>query len=149
MSRIGGIALSAFPDHIRAAVVDRANGACEYCMLPAEGQIAPFPIDHVWPRSEGGPTVLDNLALACPHCNGRKWAAIDELDPESGERVALFNPRTQVWSDHFQWSDHRPLEVEGKTACGRATIARLQMNHPHMLAVRRLVVQLGVLRITR
>jgi hypothetical protein len=126
---------------IAQEIVERAKGACEYCMLPAEGQIAPFPIDHICPRSEGGPTALENLALACPHCNGHKWAAIEGVDPGSGERVALFNPRTQVWSDQ------RPLEVEGKTACGRATIVRLQMNHPRMLAVRRLVVQLGILRI--
>jgi hypothetical protein len=33
--------------------------------------------------------------------------------------------------------------LEGKTPTGRATISRLQMNHPDMVIVRRLLAELG------
>jgi hypothetical protein len=87
---------------------------------------------------------LANLALACPHCNARKWAFTKMTDPKTGEAAPLFNPRTQMWSDHFRWSKKRQFYIEGKTACGRATVARLQMNHLDMVTIRRLLAELGI-----
>ena len=87
---------------------------------------------------------MENLALICPHCNGHKWAHTEGIDPNTHEAAALFNPRRQVWSEHFQWSKQENVIIEGKTTCGRATIARLQINHPDMIAVRRLLVALGI-----
>lgn len=77
------------------------------------------------------------------NCNSFQWAFTESMDPESGDTVPLFNPREQVWSDHFQWSSQDPPVVEGKTAIGRATVARLQMNHPDMLAARRWLARVG------
>jgi hypothetical protein len=67
-----------------------------------------------------GHIIPNNLTMpwACPHCNARKWAYIDGEDPISGQAVALFNPRTQAWADHFQWSEQRPFAIEGITAHG-------------------------------
>jgi hypothetical protein len=101
-------------------------------------------VDHINPRTRGGLTDLSNLALACPHCNAHKWAHFDGLDADTGNTSLLFNPRTQHWTDHFEWSSTRPFELEGKTSCGRATIARLQINHPDMVAIRRFVEELEV-----
>jgi 5-methylcytosine-specific restriction endonuclease McrA len=56
--------MTLFSDEVRDAVVARAGARCEYCHLPTRGQVATFPIDHVLPRSRGGETILDNLALA-------------------------------------------------------------------------------------
>jgi 5-methylcytosine-specific restriction endonuclease McrA len=64
--------MSLIPSVLRAEVVRRAGGRCEYCHLPTTGQVATFPIDQVSPRDQGGPTALENLALANPHCNGHK-----------------------------------------------------------------------------
>jgi hypothetical protein len=138
--------VTVFSEQLRAAVVARAGNACEYCHLPAQGQVGRFPIDHVVPRSSAGLTEFANLALACPNCNARKWAHTTGIDPFSGETLSLFNPRTQVWSDHFEWSSANPFAVQGKTPCGRATIARLQMNHPDLMAVRALLAELGLFR---
>lgn len=135
--------MSTVSDQFRDAVVRRAGNRCEYCQLPAQLQISGFEIDHILPRSRGGQTDLSNVALACPHCNARKWAHIDGEDPESGQRVALFNPRTQRWEDHFQWSDQHPFTPMGISAHGRATMARLQMNHPDLVSIRRLLAELG------
>jgi HNH endonuclease len=135
--------VSAIPEKLRAEVVARAGNRCEYCHLARRGQVGTFPIDHVVPRSNAGLTQSENLALACPHCNGHKWAGMTGIDPTTGREESLFNPRTQVWSDHFEWSTADTDELRGKTPCGHATIARLQMNHPDLVLVRGLLRQLG------
>lgn len=122
----------------------RASFRCEYCHLPVQGQVAAFPIDHIEPRSRGGQTVLANLALACPHCNAHQWAHTADFDPETGREEPLFNPRTDEWNEHFVWSSEDSCILVGKTPRGRATIARLQMNHANVIAVRRLLVELGL-----
>jgi HNH endonuclease len=136
--------VSQFTESTRAAVVARAGDRCEYCRLPSRGQVATFPIDHVIPRTAGGTESLDNLSLACPHCNAQKWAYTDETDPDTGEPSRLFNPRFDVWEEHFRWSAAEWGILEGRTPVGRATIIRLQMNAPDLVAVRRLLAALGV-----
>ncbi len=126
----------------RAAIEERAGSRCEYCRLPMRGQIATFPIDHPTPRSSGGVTELANLALACPHCNGHKWAHTAAPDPASAAVVPLFNPRMDHWEEHFQWSAADPTILEGRSARGRATLHLLQMNHPNMVEIRCLVAEL-------
>ena len=136
--------MSTRSNSIRDAAVRRAGNRCEYCQLPAQLQIGGFQLDHIVPRSRGGQTDVANLAWACPHCNARKWAYIDAEDPLSERTVALFNPRTQTWVDHFQWSIQRPFEIDGISAHGRATVVRLQMNHPDLVGIRRLLAELGL-----
>ena len=112
----------------------RAGSACEYCLLPQATQEATFHIDHVVPRAVGGLDSTDNLALACVSCSLRKWARQYALDPESGEEVKLFNPRTQTWTDHFRWDHERIIPL---TNAGRATADALALNRPLILAIRR------------
>jgi HNH endonuclease len=136
--------MSTLSNPIRDEVVGRAGNRCEYCQLPAQLQIGGYEVDHILPRSLAGQTDLANTALACPHCNARKWAYIDGKDPVSGQAIALFKPRTQAWEEHFQWSIPRPFEIEGITAHGRATVVRLQINHPDLVSIRRLLAELGL-----
>ena len=114
-------------------VVQRAAGRCEYCCLSQESQEAAFHIDHVIPRAAGGPTTLDNLALACVSCSLRKWAKQTAPDPDSRQETPLFNPRTQVWAEHFRWEGERIVPL---TTSGGATVAALAMNRPLILAIR-------------
>jgi hypothetical protein len=114
-------------------VLLRAGNRCEYCRLSQLGQEAAFHIDHVRPRAAGGPTIIDNLALACVSCSLRKWANQTATDPESGEEVPLFNPRTQVWAEHFRWKDEIVVPL---TSTGRATAEALAMNRPVIIAIR-------------
>ena len=136
--------MSVFSEAVRIAVAQRAEGRCEYCHLPVQGQVARFPIDHVLPRTAGGSTDLSNLALACPHCNARKWCRTHYEDPASGNAVPLFNPRTQRWDEHFAWSDVDPTELTAKTPCARATTALLEMNHDILKGVRAILIQLNI-----
>jgi hypothetical protein len=85
---------------------------------------------------------LENLALACPNCNGHKWAHQQALDGQTGQIVPLFNPRIDAWEDHFRHSPAHAHEIEGITAIGRATVALLRMNDEDVVTIRRLLSQL-------
>lgn len=135
--------MSVVSDAVRARVADRAGDRCEYCRLPAQGQVSQFPVDHVRPRAAGGATRFENLALACPHCNAYKWAYVRAIDPETGAEVPLFDPRTQPWFEHFRFMEPASSLVEGTSPCGRATVDRLRMNHPNIVAARVLLIALG------
>jgi 5-methylcytosine-specific restriction endonuclease McrA len=94
--------VSDIPATLRDEVTLRARDRCEYCGLSQAGQEATFHIDHVVPRAAGGATMSANLALACVSCSLRKWARQTAPDPDTAEDAALFNPRTQVWTEHFR-----------------------------------------------
>lgn len=135
--------MSLVPESLRRAIIQRAGERCEYCLLTSRFQVGGFELDHIQPLSRDGPTTLDNLAFACPVCNGSKLNHVDGRDPATGEAVALFHPRSQNWHDHFQWSVDAPFEIVGKTPCGRATIERLALNDSEMLRLRTLYAELG------
>jgi len=134
---------SRIPPRLRRQVIERARGVCEYCKNQQELMVEEFEVDHIYPEALGGPTTLDNLALACPHCNSKKFTKIRAIDPLTGRRVALFNPRRQHWNQHFKWSGDFS-EIIGKTLCGRATIEALQMNRPRTVRIRSLWRALGL-----
>jgi hypothetical protein len=121
------------PSVLKREVIKRAKSRCEYCGLAQVGQEAAFHIDHVVPVTLRGPTTLDNLALACVSCSLRKGARTMASDPKTGRQAALFNPRKQLWSEHFSW---RGLRVLGHTDTGRATITTLRLNRTLILAIR-------------
>jgi hypothetical protein len=64
------------------------------------------------------------------------------IDPVTQERVALFNPRSQEWREHFRWEDD-PTRVVGITACGRATVESLLLNRTGVVNLRSLLVLAG------
>jgi 5-methylcytosine-specific restriction endonuclease McrA len=104
---------------------ERAGGCCEYCRSQARVAVQPFSVEHVVPKSRGGETTPDNLALACQGCNNHKYDKIEGRDPVSGDVVRLYHPRRDRWGDHFAWSDDFAF-ILGRTAVGRATIATLR-----------------------
>ena len=120
---------------IQRLVRQRANHLCEYCHTSERWQYVPFTIDHIVPLSKGGSDEPDNLALACFHCNRRKADKLTALDPDSGEEVPLFNPRRDVWSEHFIWSSDG-LFIIGLTATGRATVEALELNRERVINIR-------------
>jgi hypothetical protein len=91
----------------------------------------------------GGATSSQNLAWACLGCNGRKHTKIADIDPLTGEKAALFNPRQQDWHAHFAW-DADATQILGRTSCGRATIRALVLNRPGFINLRRLLAAAGL-----
>lgn len=93
------------------------------------------------PRSKGGATTLDNLALACVSCSLHKAARHRARDPRTGKMVLVFNPRVNRWTEHFTFSKH--WRMVGRTAVGRATIEALKVNRDNLIAIRRELVLMG------
>ena len=122
-------------------VWQRAQARCEYCRLPAEFHPAPFQVDHIIARQHRGATSLDNLALACIHCNRFKGPNIAGLAPETAELVRLFHPRRDDWTDHFFWNGPR---MEARTPIGSATIELLRINDPEVVSVRQALQEEGL-----
>ena len=127
----------------RRLIAARARGRCEYCRSLVDFATQSFSVEHLIPVSRGGKTVLDNLALACPGCNGHKYTKIDAYDPVDGALVPLYNPRTQRWGDHFRW-DEDFIRIVGVTPTGRATVNTLHMNRPGVVNMRRVLFATGV-----
>lgn len=126
----------------RRVAVERAQGRCEYCRCPQAFAPDTFEVDHVLPASRGGTAELSNLALACGGCNAFKHIHTEARDPTDGSLVPLFNPRIDHWASHFVWS-HDGSFLLGTTPTGRATIARLRMNRPSLVNLRRLLMIAG------
>lgn len=135
--------MSVVSESVRVQVVEQAGGLCEYCHYPEEFSAGRFAVDHILPRTLGGTDDLSNLALACRNCNERKQDATTALDPATGQNVALFHPREDLWENHFVWSDDFSLML-GLTPTGRATIARLQTNHRGVVRQRQVLHRLGL-----
>jgi 5-methylcytosine-specific restriction endonuclease McrA len=55
----------------RRAVFARDNWTCQYC-----GARANLTVDHVVPRSKGGPSSWENIVASCAPCNRRKGNAL-------------------------------------------------------------------------
>jgi hypothetical protein len=123
-------------------VRQRARYLCEYCHTSEQWQYIKFTIDHVIPLNRGGLNDLDNLALACFHCNRRKSNKITAIDEETQQEVLLFNPRYHNWKDHFIWSKNK-LCIIGLTPTGRATINRLSFNRTRVIDIRSADVEVG------
>lgn len=110
----------------RQWVHDRAGGCCEYCRLALSSVSVPFHIDHIIPLKHDGTDDNENLCLACYNCNAFKSHDLTGFDPQTGDIARLYNPRQQLWSEHFALQDD--MKIVGLTPQGRTTVRVLQMN---------------------
>jgi hypothetical protein len=125
---------------LREEVIRRANSCCEYCLLSQENHFLPFEIDHIIAEKHDGTTTLDNLCLSCFDCNRFKGSDIASLDPQTRRVSSLFNPREQIWIDHFQLKEGL---IEGITPEGRVTVFLLRLNLPDRVEERVLLHQIN------
>lgn len=124
------------PKALREQIAAEARHRCGYCLTSSNITGTPMEVDHIIPESLGGPTARENLWLACSMCNDHKGNRIAAPDPHTGEMLRIFDPRRQVWHDHFGWSTEGDLVV-GKTPTGRATIAAVRLNRAELVEARR------------
>ena len=118
------------------AVARRAEFRCEYRLAPESFFTHRHSVDHVVPESRGGGTDFGNLALGCYACQQRKAVFTEAVDPQTGRRVRLFNPRRQRWARNFRWSADG-LRIVGLTSRGRATVGRLGLNDSRQVEARK------------
>jgi HNH endonuclease len=130
-------------ESIKKEVRERAKNCCEYCFAQVQFSADIFSIEHIIPRSKSGLSVLHNLAYACQCCNNHKYTAINALDPATGAIADLYNPRTDAWSEHFEWREYF-TEIMGISPSGRATVNRLKLNRERLINLRRLLVDVGL-----
>ncbi len=104
----------------RRAVFARDGWRCVYCRGPAET------IDHVLPRSRGGPHTWENVVTACARCNHRKG---DRTLHEIGWRlhVTPAAPQGAAWrvlghrTPDPRWASFLGLGPTDPLALGEAT----------------------------
>ena len=128
------------PTELRRTVLERAGSCCEYCLLNQADIFFAFEVDHIISLKHDGPTVSDNLCLSCPDCNRYKGSDIGSIDPQTQAYTPLFNPRTQVWEDHFRLDGPA---IEPLTGFGRVTVKLLRLNAPERIQDRELYTDLG------
>lgn len=109
---------------LRRLIRQRAGNSCEYCgMRQDELPFVTFHVEHIVARQHGGTDDASNLCEACHWCNFAKGTNLATI--VDGQLVPLFNPRHDVWSQHFIRVDDR---IVGLTAVGRGTVQILNMN---------------------
>jgi 5-methylcytosine-specific restriction endonuclease McrA len=126
------------PSRVLATRVEkRAGGFCEYCRFPIVASELPFHCDHIIAEKHGGKTNAANLAWACYSCNLHKGPNIAGVDPVTGKLSRLYHPRSDIWTQHFEWEG---AWLRGKSVIGRTTIAVLDINHPDNVVVRQALI---------
>ena len=128
------------PSPLRQRVIERAARCCEFCLICQDDVPQQHEIDHLVARKHGGQSITENLALTCFPCNRYKGADLTAIDPDTQNVVPLFNPRVQVWGEHFTFVGAR---IVGLTPTGRATAALLRFNLPVRVDNRRLLIEKG------
>lgn len=130
------------PRELRRRVEAAARLRCGYCQTQQIVVGYPLHVEHIIPEAAGGPSVEENLWLACSVCNNTKGVQTTAQDPLTGQPVPLYNPRSQAWSDHFAWSSDGD-QIIGLTPVGRATVVALQLNTPLRVQARQRWVLVG------
>ncbi len=128
-------------EKLRIEVELRANGFCEYCRIAIEDTYFGGEIDHIISLKHRGQTEFGNLALACQPCNRNKGSDLGSLSTLSNELVRFFNPRTDIWSEHFRVSSD--AEIEFLTEIGEVTAFIFGFNDPERISERKGLIELG------
>lgn len=132
--------MSYIPENLRQEVMERAKNQCEYCLLHERDSIYSHEVDHIIAEKHRGETISSNLCYSCLDCNRNKGSDFGSFDPETDEIVLLYNPRHDIWSDHFELDG---AEIIARTATGRVTEFVLKLNAPKRLSNRILLVKSG------
>ena len=128
------------PRYRRHYLIQRAEERCEYCHFPQAHLSLGLYLDHIIAQQHAGGDDEENLAMCCAHCSSCKGPNLASVDLETKQKVWLFNPRKDNWSEHFEVVND---EVIGKTPVGRATARLLDMNNEQNVVFRRLLRLLG------
>ena len=104
-------------------------------MPQAATPFIPFHVEHIIARQHLDAAIDDpaRLAYACDRCNAFKGPNLTSIDPQSGELVKVYDPRSEVWTDHFALAEGI---IVGLTAIGRATVRLLHMNDARRVELR-------------
>ncbi len=93
---------------------------------------------HVISEKHGGLTDADNLALACTTCNRNKGSDVGSivLPLNSGVFSRFFNPRIDLWREHFRLDDADGIRIVALSSIGEVTARILKFNDTERLLER-------------
>lgn len=111
-------------------VRQRADFQCEYCHVTEIDCGGVLTVDHFIPTSKGGTDALDNLIYACPRCNLYKH----DYYPLKNTDLSVFNPRIEVYQEHFMLLESGALHPLSRTA--DFSIQLLRLNRVPLIAYR-------------
>jgi hypothetical protein len=118
----------------REAVRRAYNYRCGYCGVHEQEVGSELEIDHFQPRSAGGEDDLDNLVYCCPTCNrlkGNFWPTGNL----STAHQRLLQPNRDDLAAHLR--EEADGHLIALTETGVFHIARLRLNRPPLVALRR------------
>jgi hypothetical protein len=127
---------------LRESVILRAFKCCEYCKSQDKYSPTFFTIDHVVPESLDGASEFENLAYACFLCNRLKSNKLKVFDILTGKWIPLFNPRKDVWHEHFAWNEDT-TQIIGISIVGRCTVKELKLNREKLIEYRQCIIPFG------
>jgi 5-methylcytosine-specific restriction endonuclease McrA len=130
------------PEKLKEKVRKSANYRCGFCLFQEYYSHTTFQIDHIIPISKCGTNNEQNLWLVCEICNRAKSDKLEGFDSATNLTVPIFNPRTQNWDEHFNWSENY-TQIVGKTPIGRVTVSELNLNKERLVRVREDWVSVG------
>jgi hypothetical protein len=123
---------------LRRLVESRAEKLCEYCLIAEEDTFLGCEMDHIISEKHGGLTQAENLANACVCCNQAKGSDVGSFHQPTASFVRFFNPRTDLWVEHFALSGFR---IEPLTPIGEVTARILGFNARERLLERETLVK--------
>jgi len=127
---------------LQRQIRNKFANCCAYCRTAEYLTVTTFEFEHITPRSSGGETVFENLCLSCPSCNRYKASRQTALDPNTQQKIKLFHPQQQLWTEHFAWNEDA-TEIIGLTPIGNATISALKMNRSQLIRVRKMWIKMN------
>lgn len=122
-------------------VLRRAGGRCEYCRIFIEDTYFGGEIDHIRSLKHRGHMELRNLALACQPCNRGKGSDLGSISERSGALVRFFDPRIDIWREHFLINS--VAEIEALSDIGEVTALILGFNASERIAERKGLIEMG------
>jgi HNH endonuclease len=127
---------------LKVKIRRQAKFRCGYCLRSEVLIGMPMEFEHILPVAFGGKTIEENLGLSCRRCNEFKGTQTHAINAETSEKVQIYNPRTQIWNEHFCWNDEG-TKIIGITAIGRGTVNALKLNEEIIVITRSLWVSVG------
>jgi hypothetical protein len=85
-------------------------------------------------------TYIHNLCYCCFDCNRHKGSDVGSYDTSTDLLTPFFNPRTQIWSEHFKLEG---AVIVPLTPEGRVTVLLLQLNTDERIIRRAELIALG------
>ena len=96
-------------------------------------------VDHIISVKHGGGNEPSNLAYACLACNRAKGSDLGSI-ASSGELVSFYNPRTDLWPEHFMLEG---TQINPLTEIGEVTASIFKFNIIERLVERNTLSRIG------